>query len=294
MDYGQVVGSAGQGAAAGSAAGPWGALIGGGLGLAGGLMGAQAASDAAAAQARANREALEFAQRQFDTTRGNLSPFLETGVQANQRLGDLVAGMQQPGFDYQQKPFEFDEYKDPGAQYAIDQAMQALNASSLAKGGMGGGAIKAMTTQAANLGLGAYQGSFGRWMDTSNMLNNQAQQKYGRDLGWQSNVLDRNTQLSGAGQNAAAGLGGFAGANASLGSGLLSNIGGAEAAGKLMGTNALITGLGQFGKNAADYIGSQPQANASNWEVPEYQNPYKGARLGDFGSGSENYGGGYN
>lgn len=254
MALGEVAGLAGAGGAASSMM-PWGMAISGGLGLVNSILGANASEDAARAQAEAQERALAFAQQKYQDAQTNLSPYMQTGQAANQRLGDLVAGMQQPGFDYQQKPFSFDEFSDPGAQYQMQQAIQAINASSLAKGGLGGGALKALNTEVQNMGNTAFQGSFNRYMDTSKMLNDQAQQKYARNTGWQNNVLDRNAGLATAGQNAAAGLGGLGQQTAQLGSGLISDAGNARAQGALGRAGSWIGGLGQMGEGLSSGLG---------------------------------------
>lgn len=233
--------------------------------LIGGLISGNAAKDAGAAQAAAAERAAALQERRYQETKAMMSPWLQTGEEANQRLGGLVAGMTQPGWNYQQPDFQFDKYKDPGAQYIMQQAMQAMNASSLARGGVGGGAAKAMQTQAADLSNTGYQSAFDRYMKKSAMDYGQEADKYARNLGWQNNVLDRNQALSAQGVGAGQAIGGF-GANAAWRAGDYIGAGGdARAAGIMGAGNAqagIASGLGQGIASGLGYLSGNKDLSA--------------------------------
>ena len=238
-------------------------------------MQADASEEAASKQAAAQQAALDYTKQRYAEAQGNLAPYLASGVRANQDLSALVAGMQQPTFDYQQQPFTFDAWKDPGAQYALSEADKALNASSIAKGATGGGAVRALQTQAHNLGQTNYQNAFGRYMDTSNMMNTQAQQKYGRGMDWLNTKLGANKSLAGAGQEAAMGLGGFGTQQSNLASGIIGSRGATQAAGTLGVANAISRGISGLGEaiesGVGRYAGTSDMQAPASYSTTTYQ-----------------------
>jgi len=262
-DYGQALtggaGGATSGALLGSKLMPgWGTAIGGvlggGLGMLGGLMGSNAAEDAAAQAAEGQRQALEFAKQQYAQGREDLNPYMQAGGDAVGRLGG-IAGQAQPGFDYQQQEFSFDKNSDPGAQYLMSEIAKSINASSLAKGGMGGGLLKSLNTEMGNQANTAYQGAFGRHMATSQMLNDQAQQKYGRNLGWQQNQFGQQKGIADMGQGSAMGLAGMGQQLGQYGGNQLAGMGANRAAGT-MGSNAsMMGGVSSFANQLAQGLG---------------------------------------
>lgn len=179
----------------------------------------------------------------YDETSARLSPWVQSGQEANQRLSGLVSGMQQPSFDYQQPGFNFNVHQDPGANYTMSEAIKAINASSLAKGGMGGGAIKALNEMTQGIAQQNYQGAWNRYMDKSKMDYGQASDQYGRNREFQQSQIGNEMGLANAGREAAMGLGNFGQAQGHLGAGLLSGIGQNQAAGTMGANNALWSGI---------------------------------------------------
>ena len=236
------------------------------------------ASDASQQAADEQRAALAESQRQFAQTQQNLAPFLQAG---QQRVGGLgaIADQAQPGFNYQQQPFSFDKFSDPGAQYLMQQATQAINASALAKGGMGGGLAKSIATENGNIANTAYQGAFDRWLKSSAQGYGQAQGQYDRNMSFQQNKFGQNAQIAGMGQNAAAGLGGLGMQQSELGAGLHQGIGGALAAGTMGSTNALTQGLQGAGGALANYLsqGSNSRIPQQNSGSPDWMSAYNNA-----------------
>ena len=215
--------------------------------LAASKMSASAAEEAARKQAAAQQAALDYTKQLNEQTQQRLSPYVTAGQGALGRYEDIASGMQQPTFGYQQQAFDFNKFQDPNAQYIMQQAAKALNASSIAKGATGGGAVSAPQAQAGNLANQAYAPAYQRWMDTSNMLNSQEQQRYGRSMDWLNTKLGANQQLMQAGQNAANTMGGFGQQQAQLGSGLMSSIGATRGAGTLGAANAWSGGINSIG-----------------------------------------------
>lgn len=65
-------------------------MISAGAGLVGSMMQSDASGNAAGVQADAGRAAAEMQQKQYEQTRADLTPFRETGVQANNKLAQLL------------------------------------------------------------------------------------------------------------------------------------------------------------------------------------------------------------
>lgn len=225
--------------------------------LIGNLIAGSGAKDAAAAQAAAAERAAALQERRYQETKASMSPWLQSGERANQRLEGLVSGMQQPGWSYQQPEFEFDKFKDPGAQYIMQQAMQAMSASSLAHGAAGGGAVKAAQTQAADLANAGYTSAFDRYMQKSKMNYGQEADKYARNVGWQNNVLDRNQAMSAQGVGAGQAIGGFGAGAAERAGNYMVGAGDARALGLMGNANAMggiASGLGQGIASGIGYL----------------------------------------
>ena len=241
------------------------ALTAGGIGanLLQGIMGAKASDRAAQQMADAQRAALAFSQQAYGESKDRFAPYLQAGAGGLGRLEGLVSGMQAPEWTYQQPDFQFDKYKDPGAQFLIDQAMKAINSSAIAKGGLGGGAVNAINATAANLGNQAFQGAFGRHMDTSKMKYGQAADQYARQREFQNAQIAANQGLAQAGQGAATTLGGFGQAQGQYGGNMLAGVGQSQALGTISGTNALLQGIGgawnELGGGLGKMFGNRPQ-----------------------------------
>ena len=238
----------------GASLGPWGALAGGALGLAGGLYSGSQADSAGNQAAEAQLAAQKYAEQQYQQGRTDLAPYMSAGTGALGVMGQ-IAGQSQPGFNYQQPDFSFDKYKDPGSQYLMQEAVKAINASSLAKGGMGGGLVKSINTEIGNQANTAYQGAFNRYMGDSQMRNDQAQQKYGRDLGWQQNQFGQQSQIAGMGQGAAQGLAGIGSQLGQYGGNMIAGAGANRASGTLNNAGAIVGGVNSFANQLMKGLG---------------------------------------
>ncbi len=248
-----------------------------------GLFGANAAEEAAQQQAASIQKGIDFSQGMYDKGVAEFEPYKAAGTQALGQYQGLLANQQQPEFGYKQDQFQFDKWKDPSVDYAIQQANNALQASALAKGGMGGGMAKALQANTANIANKGYSNAFDRWHKNSQMMNDQAQQKYERDYGFQSDRLKNYGGLAQTGFDAAKDT-------ANLGQGLAQSVsnmygeqGNAQAQGAIGANNsvlgglsglsgALSTGLGNLGK-----LGEPTSSNP--WQ--SYFDKASGNLLGD-------------
>jgi len=265
-----------------------GLLVQGGTSLLGGILGQNASERAASQAAEAQRQALDFQKQMYGEGQTNLAPYIAQGAQA---VGNLqgIAGQAQPGFGYKQDEFSFSKDSDPGAQYLMQQAAQAINASALAKGGMGGGLAKSLNTEIGNQSNTAFQGAYGRWMARSQMLNDQEQQKYGRNLGWQQNQFGQQAHIADLGQGAASGLAGFGSRLGETGGDRISGAGQYQAAGTMSGNNAMTQGLMGAGSALGRYLqgsggGTEVPKDNFDWSIPQYDSQ-QGNPLGSYGGG---------
>lgn len=206
-------------------------------------MGSQASEKAANQQAAANRAALAYQQQIHDEAKTNLSPYIQSGIKNLGTYQNLLDTTTQPTMNYTQDDFSFDKWKDPGAQYQMDQSARAMESSALAKGATGGGFAKALQTNRSNLANTAYSSAYDRWLNNSKLKYGQASDQYTRDYTAQQNKLGQYANLAGQGLTAGNALAGFGNQAASTMGNLYSGLGSAQAAGTLGSNNAIVSGL---------------------------------------------------
>ena len=223
--------------------------------LAGGLMGSSAAKRAARDQARAIQQGIDFQRGVYSDAQSNFNPYIQSGQQNLATYQNMLDTAQQPTLNYQQQAFDFNKYKDPSAEYAMQQSAKAMEASALAKGATGGGFAKALQQNQNNLANQAYSNAYQRWQDTSKLMYGQAADQYNRDYSYQQNRLGQYGNLASQGLQAAGTLGSIgSGAAQNMGS-LYSGLGSAQAAGTLGASNALTSGLSGMMSGLAGGLG---------------------------------------
>lgn len=196
-------------------------------------------------------------------------PYSQLGAQAAEAYSQALASGQ-PAFGYKQGEFNYDQFKDPGTQFRMDQANKAIQASAIAKGGMGGGLAKALQTNSQSMASQEYGNAFNRFMDTSKMNYGQASDQYQRGQAW----TDRLGNAAAQGQQGAANMAGLNQGYANALNSSWLNQAGAQAdlnsqgiGARLAGQTAMYKGLNtagqQFGQSADE-----------GWE--EYKSLYGG------------------
>lgn len=240
-----------------------------------------AANRAAEAQLQAQREAIAFQQRMFDTTQGNLRPYMDLGESGLNRLTGQIDGLNgrwdtPDGPDIRLpviqatmpdvKPFgmtQADLEATPGYQFARSQGLKAVQNAASGRGlGVSGAALKGAANFATGLADQTYGNQFDRhWTQQNNLINaansqfNQNQQLFGDwwtnysnrfnvDQSQRDKIFNRLTGLINSGQNAAAGVG-------TAGTQTGANVG-----------NQLVTTAGNVGNNIVG--AGNAQAAASN------------------------------
>lgn len=211
---------------------PVSALVMAGSTLIGSKMSSDASKDAANTQSDAANRAADMQQQQFQQTRDSLQPFINTGYDAQGSLRNLL-GLGAPTdsgtYGSLMKPFDaaaFQQWKDPGYDFQLQQGQQALQNSQAAQNGvLSGGALKDLIGFNQGMASNAYQNAFGRYMSQNDATYN------------------RLSSLLGIGENAAAGLG-------NTGAQVMSNVGNtltsgaaARAAGQIGSANAFTGGI---------------------------------------------------
>jgi hypothetical protein len=128
---------------------------------------ASAGSSAGSNYLHMSEEAARGVYGATDEANALLNPYMDAGAQSLTRLGDLANG---PGFEFSED--------DPSYQWRLQQGQQALERSAAARGGMGGGTLKAMTRYAQGAASQEYQAAFDRFRsdrgDRALMLSNVA------------------------------------------------------------------------------------------------------------------------
>jgi hypothetical protein len=201
---------------------PW--IVGGAI-LGGALIGGNAAQGAADTQAAGAGRAADIQKQMYDQTRGDLAPWMQGGQVALSQLQQQL-----PQFT---KPFGMQDFQaSPAYQFNLEQGQQAINKGAAARGGFyQPGTLQDIAKFSQGLASNEFQNAF------SNYNTNQ------------NNIWNRLYGLSGSGQNAAAGLGGFGAQAAGQIGQAYTGAANAQAAGTVGQANALTGALGQ-GYNA--------------------------------------------
>jgi hypothetical protein len=249
-----------MGAAAGAAA------IGAGISatgsLASGMMGSSAAKSAASQQANAEREAAMLQQQQFESTRKDLEPFRQAGVDV---LPDLTAYPKQAQSDLAAAAAEAkgaipgpmtEEWlqKQPGYQWNLSQGMRALNASSSARGlGVSGANLKAASQWGTGLADSTYKSAWDmaqqRWSDINQNFTNQYN-RFGQGFGQLKDIAT-------LGETAAAKVGDIGQSTyANIGQNV-AGAGQAQAAGTTASAQALSGGIQSLANAPLNYLSYQ-------------------------------------
>lgn len=230
-------------------------LIGGGLSYLNAKRQARDQRKATEENLQLRRDALntqkEYAQKGVDV----LNPYEQMGRGG---LEDYVQGLDnqvQPGFKYTLGDFSFDKYTDPSAQYMMDQARRSREASAFAKGGLGGGTLRALNTESQNMANTAYDNAYKRYFDMEKFKNLLGTEDYARNYTYDTDRLKNQFQL---GQ-----LGATAGTNqASIYSGVgkdlaatLTGMGDIKAAGTIGAGQSQTEGMNAFIKNLLEGSG---------------------------------------
>lgn len=174
-----------------------GGAISGGIGaigsLAGGIMANNALTSGMTSAGNQYQAGINQLNAGNAQQRSDYQPYMQAGQQGLGNYQALLSQGNQAAQPTQSQAFSFDAYKDPSAQYQMDQSNAAINASALAKGAVGGGLGKALQANSANLAQTAYSNAYNRYLQQNSQDFGQQQQLY-------NNQTDNwKTQMSGWG-----------------------------------------------------------------------------------------------
>lgn len=220
--------------------------------LVGGFMGANAANSASSAITGQLQNAIAGQQGQYNTTSGNLNPYIQTGT------ANLPAYQAQPGNTATALSGAFNNAQSlsnpstlsmqqlvniPSYQFALGQGLQATQANAASRGlGISGAAEKGAANYATGLANSTYQNAFNQnqtgYLDASNQFSNQNTA--------QNTIFNQLGQTVGTGLNASNYLGNYGQQSQNSISNAYSGIGTAQANGILGANTALTSGFNGF------------------------------------------------
>jgi len=141
------------------------AAVGAGATIISGSQAADAQENAAAQAAQASRDQIAEARRQYDTTRADYQPYMQTGygalgklagmygVQRTDSNGNPVASGGAASNGYNQSDFQ----TSPGYQFRLDEGLKAVQRSAAARGLLAsGGTVKAVNRYAQGVASDEY------------------------------------------------------------------------------------------------------------------------------------------
>ncbi len=182
-------------------------IIGGAV-LGSALLGANAAGNAADTQSQAAQQAAQIAQSQYGQTRADLAPWRQAGTMALSDLSRLGG--------YGGQPVDMNALtSNPAYQFNLQQGQQAINKGAAARGNF----YAPQTLQ-----------------DIGKFSQGLASQEFG-------NIWNRDFQVAGMGENAAAQTGNFGMQGANIAGNALTGGANAQAAGTVGVANALTGGM---------------------------------------------------
>lgn len=206
-----VVGGAAGGAAAGAPAGPYGAAIGAGIGALGSIVGGAMGDSALRSAWRRYQENAQKGITNLNAGINNAQAIYDPYYQAT---GSTITGLSNAINSRQSAPqpemsnYNVDAYMNPSAAYTTQQANNAMQSSSLAHGGLGGGLGKALSNNANKMAMTNYNNAYQQMIDTNAQRFGQGQQRYANATDYaQSQIGNRQNLASLALQGASAGQG---------------------------------------------------------------------------------------
>lgn len=204
--------------------------------IVGAALGSNAINRASNAQLSASDRATQVLQDQFNTTRADLAPWREAGVNA---LNDITAGLK-PGGEFTNtftSP-EFNFQEDPGYQFRLEEGEKAIARAAAARGMNNSGATyKDLLRFGQNTASDEYSKAFNRF-DTNRAFD------YNKFVNDQATKFNRQASVAGIGQTATNSLINAGANTASQVSNNITNAGNVNAGATIAGVNALNSGIG--------------------------------------------------
>lgn len=145
----------------------WGVAAAVGGSVVGGLINGAASRSAASQQSDAAQRAQEAQAAQYQQSRADLQPWVQSGSTANNKLSALM------GLNGEDPTAQLQS--TPGYQFRLNEGLQGVNNSAAARGGLlSGGTMKALTKYGQDFASNEYQNQFNRLNTMSNAGQNSA------------------------------------------------------------------------------------------------------------------------
>ena len=255
------------------------AVVGGAAGYLGAKEQANAAKDAAQMNMDATDRATQLQEKMYNTSRADMAPWRDVGGQGLYTLADLM-GIQATDkngnpipmsdkFGYLTKPFDYNNWKDPGYDFRFNQGVQAMDRSASAKGNLfSGGYNKALTQYGQDYGSNEFMNAYNRYTNDQNSL-------YNRYAGISGTGQNASSQMGNWGMNSASNIGNMGMTGAQNAGNAYQNAAAATASGYAnMSNNITNAGrnyLGYQNNNQMwDYLNSKNQPNSAGLQMPTY------------------------
>lgn len=221
------------------------------LQLGGNLIQGYYANQASERQAKSAQDALNFKKMVWNETKQQYEPYIEAGARGLTGYEDRISNLTAPTYDYQKKDFNFQTNLDPGAQYRMDQAKKAIEASMASKGqSLGSGVLKSLQTRSQDMASQEFDKSFNRYQTQEAMDKKIADDNYARQMGFKTQDIQNYKDLTGFGTQ---GIQGTYGASQGIGDSML-QVGQAEAYGDINKANMFGNTAQMLGKGYSDYL----------------------------------------
>lgn len=170
--------------------------------LAGGFSADRALSRAAGQARAATQQGVDTLNQGIDASNQAFSPFIGAGTETLGQYQTGVANSGNIGIPEASQDFSFDVFKDPSAQWALEQQQAAANMGALAGGRFSSGTMKNLQGNALNNAKTTYSDAFNRYLQDSNMKFGQKQTIYQDQNQQEQQKLDRQSGLVDMGLNA--------------------------------------------------------------------------------------------
>lgn len=225
-------------------------------GLISSKMGADAASKAAQAQAEATRNALAFQKDVYNKAETGFQPYIKAGSEVGlPGYTQAVTNFTKPTYGFTPKDFSLSNWKDPGYEFRLSEAQNAINAATASKGmTLGSGALKALQTRGQDMASQEYASAYDRYLKDQARQQTLGNEAYARDLGFQTQNLGNYGNLAQMGSGAVSNLAGVGSTQGAQIGQSYSNLGDSQARGIIGESNQWQNLINKLGGGLGDLV----------------------------------------
>lgn len=224
--------------------------------LVSGIAGYYSAKKAREAQRKALEEGRGYVTDAYNKGVDYQKPYSKNSESDYNRFRNDIQGGQYDiqSEEYNDKPFQYDQYSDPSTQFRMQQGTNAINTNAAARGsGLSGATLKALAKYGSDLGSQEYGNAYNRYNQDRGFGYNKFQDSYNRRAAETGNRYNRALGIVNTGLNATNNLSNLASNYGSQMSNLSMQGGNSQAAG-IMAQGQAIGNFGQNIQSIAPYI----------------------------------------